>query len=57
MRAVCWLRAGWTYILGQRQFADDVLGRKLLIVEGSGKFRGSFVDLDEKFGVNDEVAG
>jgi len=55
MRAICWLRAGWTYIRGQRQFADDVLGRKLLIVEGSGKFRGDFVDLDAQFGVNDEV--
>ena len=56
MRAICWLRAGWTYIRGQRQFADDVLGRKLLIVEGSGKFRGDFVDLDARFGVTDEVA-
>ena len=55
MRAVCWLRAGWTYIRGQKQFAGDVLSRKLLIVEGSGKFRGSFEDLDKKFGISDEV--
>jgi hypothetical protein len=55
MRAMCWLRAGWTYILGNRAFADDVLSRKLLIVEGSGRFRGSDVDLDSKFGVTDEV--
>ena len=57
MRAICWLRAGWTYIRGQRKFADDVLGRKLLIVEGASKFRGSWVDLDEKYGVSDEVIG
>lgn len=56
MRAICWLRAGWTYIRGQKKFADDVLGRKLLIVEGSGKFRGDFVDLDAQYGVTDEVA-
>ncbi len=56
MRAICWLRAGWTYIRGQRKFADDVLGRKLLIVEGKGRFRGSDIDLDERFGVSDEVA-
>jgi len=55
MRAICWLRAGWTYIRGQRKFADDVLGRKLLIVEGASKFRGSWVDLDEKYGVSDGV--
>lgn len=54
MRAICWLRAGWTYILGNRMFADDVLGRKLLIVEGHGRFRGQDVDLDEKFGITDE---
>jgi len=56
MRSICWLRAGWTYIRGQRTFADDVLSRKLLIVEGSGKFRGDFVDLDEKFQITDELA-
>jgi hypothetical protein len=55
MRAICWMRAGWTYIRGQKQFADDVLGRKLLIVEGSGKFRGDFVDLNAKFGITDEL--
>jgi len=55
MRAICWLRAGWTYILGNRAFADDVLSRKLLIVEGRGKFRGENVDLDAKFGVSDEA--
>lgn len=55
MRSICWLRAGWTYIRGQRQFADDVLGRKLLITEGSGKFRGEFIDLDDKFKITDEV--
>jgi hypothetical protein len=55
MRAICWLRAGWTYIRGQRAFANDVLGRKLLIVEGRGRFRGSDVDLDAKFGITDEA--
>lgn len=55
MRAICWLRAGWTYIRGQRQFADDVLGRKLLLVEGSGKFRGEFVDVDDLYGISDEA--
>ena len=54
MRAICWLRAGWTYIRGQRKFADDVLGRKLLITEGFGRFRGEDVDLDGLFKVNDE---
>ena len=55
LRAVCWLRAGWTYILGNRAFALDVLSRKLLIVEGQGKFRGEFVDLDARFGITDEA--
>jgi hypothetical protein len=55
MRAICWLRAGWTYILGNRAFASDVLGRKLLIVEGLGRIHGEDVDLDEKFGITDEV--
>ena len=55
MRAICWLRAGWTYIRGNRDFADDVLARKLLIVEGRGRFRGSDVDLDAKFNVNDSL--
>jgi hypothetical protein len=55
MRAICWLRAGWTYILGNRAFADDVLSRKLLIVEGRGKFRGENVDLDARFSITDSV--
>lgn len=55
MRAICWLRAGWTYIRGQRAFADDVNHRKLLIVEGKGRFRGEDVDLDDKFKLSDEV--
>lgn len=56
MRSIVWLRSGWTYILGNRAFAGDVLSRKLLIVEGSGKFRGEIVDIDEKFGISDEIA-
>ena len=55
MRAICWLRAGWTYILGNRAFASDVLGRKLLIVEGVGRIHGEDVDLDAKFGITDET--
>jgi hypothetical protein len=55
MRAICWLRAGWTYVLGNREFADDVLSRKLLIVEGHGRFRGADTDLDAKFSVSDEA--
>ncbi len=54
MRAICWLRAGWTYILGNRVFAADVLSRKLLIVEGRGRFRAEDMDLDTKFGISDE---
>ena len=53
LRAICWLRAGWSYILGNREFATDVLARKLLIVEGRGRFRGADVDLSDRFGVND----
>lgn len=56
LRAICWLRAGWTYIRGQKSFASDVLARKLLIVEGRSKFRGEWVDLDQKFGVTDDLA-
>jgi hypothetical protein len=55
LRALCWLRAGWTGIRGQAAFAQDVLGRKLLIVEGHAKFRGKIVDVDEQFGISDEV--
>jgi hypothetical protein len=58
MRAICWLRAGWTYIRGQRQFAEDVLWRKLVIVEGKIEFRrvrGAYPDVDTQFGVTDEV--
>lgn len=55
MRAICWLRAGWTYIKGNTAFADDVLHRKLLIVEGRGRFRGELVNLDEKFDLTDEM--
>ena len=55
MRAICWLRAGWTYIRGQQQFADDVLGRKLTIVEGRRKFRGQDVDLGQLYNVSDEA--
>lgn len=57
LRAIAWLRSGWTYIRGQRKFADGMLDRKLLIVEGAMKFRGAFIDIDEKFGVSDEVVG
>jgi hypothetical protein len=58
MRAICWLRGGWTYIRGQRRFAEDVLWRKLVIVEGRlgfRRFRGSDLDVDAKFGVVDEL--
>jgi hypothetical protein len=57
LRAICWFRGGWTYIKGNRPFADDVLHRKLLIVEGRGKFRNELVDLDEKFEITDESIG
>lgn len=58
MRAICWLRGGWTYVRGQRRFAEDVLWRKLVIVEGRlgfKRFRGSDLDVDAKFGVSDEL--
>jgi len=54
MRTVVWLRAAQSYIKGNRPFALDVLSRKLLIVEGHGKFRGGYVDLDATLGVTDE---
>lgn len=56
LRTVSWLRAAQSYVRGNRPFAIDVLSRKLLIVEGHGKFRGGYVDLDQKFGVSDNGA-
>ncbi len=53
LRLLAWARACWTYIRGNAEFAIDVLGRKLLIIEGHGKFRGGYVDLDAKFGITD----
>ena len=57
MRAICWLRAAWVYIRGQKAFAQDVLGRKLLLVEGSGHLRGADIDADAKFGISDDIVG
>lgn len=54
LRVMAWERSTWVYVLGNRAFARDVLGRKLLIIEGQGHFRGEDVDLDAKFGVSDE---
>lgn len=56
LRAICWFRGGWTYIRGNTPFADDVLHRKLLIVEGRGRIRDEFIDMDERFGITDAPA-
>jgi hypothetical protein len=52
---VVWARAMWTYFFGQRRFSEDVLDRKLAIVDGADKIHGEFVDLGVKFGLSDEV--
>ena len=56
LRVICWARSAWVYIRGNKPFAEDVIRRKLLIVEGSAKrFRGQAINLDQMFGVSDEV--
>lgn len=55
MNIVAGTRALMTRITGQTKFAADVASRKFLIVDGEGDFRGSFVDLDQKFGLSDQA--
>jgi hypothetical protein len=57
LRVMAWARSAWTYIVGSKVWAMDVLSRKLLIIEGQGKFRGEMVDLDGRFGITDEACG
>ncbi len=54
MNIVAGTRALKTRITGQTKFAADVASRKFLIIDGEGRFRGSYVDLDEKFGITDD---
>ena len=56
MRHIAWHRSEWVYVKGNKPFAEDVLHRKLLIIEGSSQsFRGQVVNIDQMFGITDEI--
>jgi len=55
MTIVAGTRAIQTRILGQKRFMDDVQDRKFLIIDGMDNFRRQKVDLDAKYGLNDDI--
>ena len=56
VRFCCWARAAWTDFRGNQEFSQNVLARKLLIVDGHGRYGNTYIDAEQRFGITDEVA-